>query len=114
MYDGPPPVLGSPGPLAPLGDALVSVRRAPRSTPFVVKQLPATAGLVGKSRHEIENTLGGAMSCQDAITAPCKSAGQAFYSFYKLPEGQRGGGPELLLSFDSKSICTAATFAFTR
>lgn len=46
--------------------------------------------------------------------APCRDSKQVFYSFYKLARGSRGGGPELVLTYGEKSICTAAGFQRTR
>ena len=37
-----------------------------------------------------------------------------FYSFYRLLEHWRGGGPELLLIFDAAGACTAAEWSHTR
>lgn len=114
VYDGRPPGEGGSGPLGALGDALVKVRRAPRDQRFVINPLPPVDALVGKPRHEIEGFLGTPYVCTDTTTAPCKAAGQAFYSFYKLPTGSLGGGPELLLTYGPKSVCTEARFAHTR
>ena len=114
LYDGRPPGEGGAGPLGALGDALVKVRRAPRSTRFEVTPLPPTVALLGKSRGEIEGFLGTPWVCADTTTAPCKNTNQVFYSFYELPVGAVGGGPELLLTYGAKSICTDATFVRTR
>lgn len=114
IYDGRPPGEGGAGPLGALGDALVKVRRAPRSARFEVSPLPPIGALVGRRRSEIEGFLGTPWVCTDTTTAPCKSTSQVFYSFYELPLGSVGGGPELLLTYDATSTCTDATFARTR
>ena len=51
---------------------------------------------------------------QRVFPAPCRSATDWFYSLYRLPEGWRGGGPELLLGFDSSGVCTDASWQYTR
>jgi len=113
-YEGRPPTEGGAGPLGLLGNALVKVRRAPRDERFVVQPLPPSDALVGKPRNEIEGYLGTPTPCVDTTTAPCQTAGQVFYSFYHLPARSVGGGPELLLSYDAKSICREAQVVFTR
>lgn len=112
VFDGRPPSEGRPGPLGALGSALVKVRRARGH--FVVDPLPPAQSLVGKRRHEIEGYLGSAHVCRDTTTAPCTAKGQAFYSFYRPPPGARGGGPELLLTYDDKGMCRTAAFVHTR
>lgn len=114
FYDGRPPGEGGAGPLGALGDALVKVRRAPRDRRFVVDPLPPIDALPGKPRHEIEGFLGTPVVCADTTTAPCKNTKQVFYSFYRLPRSAVGGGPELRLTYGDKSICSEATFVFTK
>jgi hypothetical protein len=46
--------------------------------------------------------------------APCVERSDWFYSFYHLPEGWVGGGPELLLHFDGSDFCTTADWRFTQ
>jgi hypothetical protein len=45
--------------------------------------------------------------------APCQTNDDWFYSFYHLPEGWLGGGPELLLGFDGQ-VCKSAKWMITR
>lgn len=114
LYDGRPAAEGVTGPLGPLGDALVRVRRAPRDQGFAVDPMPPIDALVGRRRHEIEGTLGTAHACLDTSAAPCTSTDQVFYSFYVLPPGARGGGPELVLVYDESQVCREARVVLTR
>ncbi len=114
LYDGRPASEDVTGPLGPLGDALVRVRRAPRSVGLTVDPMPAVDGVVGRQRHEIEGALGTPHACPDTVTAPCSSTDQVFYSFYVLPTGTRGGGPELVLRYDERRVCREARVIQTR
>jgi hypothetical protein len=114
ILNGRPPLEGGAGPLGALGTALVSIKRAPSGKPFVLEPIPAVDFLVGINRTQLENILGVPYACREPFTAPCKSANQAFYSLYKLARGARGGGPELLLSFDEQGVCTRAEVVQTR
>jgi len=79
--------------------------------------------LVGMTQAEIRTALGAPRACHEKeVTddqgrqlpvAPCESADDWFYSFYHLPEGWLGGGPELLLRFDGK-VCKSAEWKTTR
>lgn len=81
-------------------------------------------GLVGMSRDAIHAALGEPHTCSRTDVhdshgtpmpvAPCASTTDWFYSFYHLPVGSLGGGPELLLTFDAAGICTSAVWRFTR
>jgi hypothetical protein len=80
--------------------------------------------LVGMTRGELRAALGAPSACDEGqITdadgrqvpvAPCQKSSDWFYSFYHLPEGWVGGGPELLLGFDDKGICSSAGWMFTQ
>lgn len=88
-------------------------------------------GLVGTHRGVIENALGAPSECEmgtqtvcpggggpcvdeeRAVPAPCEGPDDVFYSFYHLPEGWVGGGPELLLRYDAAGRCTHAVWRFT-
>jgi len=89
-------------------------------------------GLVGTHRGVIENALGEPQECEmgtqtvcpggggpcveeeRATPAPCEQADDVFYSFYHLPEGWVGGGPELLLRYDDAGRCTHGVWRFTQ
>jgi hypothetical protein len=82
------------------------------------------APVAGMSRDDLRAALGEPGSCVDnPVTdaqgnrrpvAPCQTNDDWFYSFYRLPEGWVGGGPELLLTFDAAGTCTAADWRFTQ
>lgn len=71
--------------------------------------------LVGATGDEIRAVLGEPLQCMayEVLVAPCQDPSDWFYSFYHLPAGSRGGGPELLLRFDGGEVCTSASWAFT-
>ena len=76
------------------------------------------AGLSGVHRGVIENALGAPHTCRGAretpAPAPCEQPDDVFYSFYHLPEGSVGGGPELLLRYDETNRCAQAMWRFTQ
>ena len=100
-------------PLAELRVALHRVRSAPADEHVTTGPLEASV-LVGMTRDEIVQALGEPGQCHVASQpAPCSSATDLFYSFYHLPEGSVGGGPELLLRFEGER-CVAAEWRFTQ
>lgn len=99
-------------PLAALRAALDRVRSAPSDEHITTGPLEASV-LVGMRRTEIEQALGEPGRCRAASQpAPCLSENDVFYSFYHLPEGSVGGGPELLLRFEGER-CVSAEWRFT-
>lgn len=80
--------------------------------------------LLGMSRAELRAALGAPNTCggnrggetdgRRARVAPCQTGDDWFYSFYHLPEGSVGGGPELLLQFDEKGTCVSARWVLTQ
>ena len=113
-FDGRPASDLGLGAIGDIGRAIVSVAAAPYGRAFKVDPLPDPSVLLGKTKQEIENVLGTGYPCADTTTAPCKAVGQVFYSLYKLDKGALGGGPELLLTYDSSRKCSEAKIAFTR
>jgi hypothetical protein len=85
--------------------------------------LPLEA-LAGATCAELRDALGTPHTCQgvgyhDAQgnphpVAPCESSTDWFYSFYRLPDGWVGGGPELLLQFDDQCVCVRALWRHTQ
>ena len=99
-------------PLAELRVALHRVRSAPADEHVTTGPLEASV-FVGMTKTEIEQALGEPGRCRTASRpAPCLSATDVFYSFYHLPEGSVGGGPELLLRFEGER-CASAEWRFT-
>jgi hypothetical protein len=70
--------------------------------------------LLGMTRSELRSALGAPHTCEKDRVAPCQTNDDWFYSFYHLPEGALGGGPELLLQFDQKGTCVSARWVITR
>ena len=81
--------------------------------------------LVGLSRQALLDTLGApTVNCRrtldslatkpPSLVAPCRAADDLAYSFYALPRGFGGGGPELLLEFDGGERCARARWFRTQ
>jgi len=107
--------------------------RAARSDQHVTTGPVDATVLVGMSQRAIVRALGQPGQCtvapqticdpttqpvqcrqeMRAQPAPCTSGTDLFYSFYHLPEGWLGGGPELLLRFQGQ-MCIAAEWRFTQ
>ena len=109
--DQPPPTNDEA--LTALRAALERVRSVPADEHLTTGPLEASA-LVGMTRTEIEQVLGEPGQCRVASQpTPCRSESDVFYSFYHLPEGSVGGGPELLLRFEGER-CASAEWRFTQ
>jgi hypothetical protein len=82
--------------------------------------------LIGLRRETLRDGLGPtSINCRDkpivSVTtgervriAPCQADEDIAYSFYRLPQGTAGGGPELLLQFDQDGICARALWRGTQ
>lgn len=82
--------------------------------------LPLPDALVGTTRAEILSVLGDA-TCGDwnkaekrFVATPCAESARLTYGFYYLPDGYRGGGPEMFLGFDRSGICTSARWLWSQ
>ncbi|MBI5501541.1 MAG: hypothetical protein HY907_14945 [Deltaproteobacteria bacterium] len=125
----PPPLPGAapaslPAPLRELRAALDDARSATSDQSLTTGGEQALDVLVGMTRDGIRDALGEPSTCTEVVwldgdgrghpVAPCSSHADWFYSFYHLPEGWVGGGPELLLQFDAEGVCTAALWQYTQ
>jgi hypothetical protein len=99
-----------------LRSSLELVKNAPVDKPFAITDTPRqdVSFLVGQSRSQIKSSLGTPNVCGTVMPAPCEHQGDWFYSFYKLPTGWLGGGPELFLTFGKDDICSSAKWVFTQ
>jgi hypothetical protein len=85
----------------------------PATTPPPAHDLPRVANLIGLSRDRITDVLGHPyQGCQRShegqwVAYPCTDATELDYWFFHLSGGP-GGGPELLLTFDSSNTCVGA------
>jgi len=107
VIDGRPPSDFGTGPLADLGRQLVLLGKRPRGTERAVTPLPKVEQLVGLKQNEIEGHLGTGRDCKAPLARPCTAVGQRHYRLFASPSGVVG--PELLLTYDDKASCTAAT-----
>ncbi|MBI5490253.1 MAG: hypothetical protein HY905_23155 [Deltaproteobacteria bacterium] len=113
-----------PAPLRELRAALDDARTATSDQSLTTGGEQPLDVLVGMTRDGIRDALGEPSTCTDVVwfdaagrghpVAPCSSHADWFYSFYHLPEGWVGGGPELLLQFDADGSCTAAAWHYTQ
>ena len=80
--------------------------------------------LLGTTQSQLRAALGAPHTCRKkqstesdgnrSLAAPCQTDDDWFYSFYHLPAGAVGGGPELLLQFDNEGNCVSARWVLTR
>ncbi len=123
----PSPPAPAPAPAAPAAEepsasaVLADLRarlgrvRAAEPDAHVVEGPVEAAALVGAHRGVVERALGEPARCDaDQAPAPCEQPADVFYSFYHLPDGWVGGGPELLLRYDAAGSCTQAVWRFTQ
>jgi len=122
---------------APLsGEALLTELRArlhavthegPRDQPARAAPMDVS-GLVGMSRDVIVAALGAPAQCvlqqrthcygEPAFCTaehvpwppPCQRDEDVYYAFYRLPEGESGGGQVLLMRYDADARCVLAEF----
>jgi hypothetical protein len=95
----------------------------PEAEPPPSVDLPRVGALTGVSRGQILEKLGdpgcGRWNKVDGerpvwARTPCTQASRIQYSFYYLPKGYGGGGPELILSFGQDGTCTSAAWLRTQ
>jgi hypothetical protein len=107
----PPPVLPE------MRTALDRIRRASPTDVIQGRSDWPTDVLVGRTRREIRKSLGEPESCLGPAgkkLAICDSTDDFLYSFFHIPEGEKGGGPVLLLHFDKKDKCRGAEWFRTQ
>ena len=112
-----------PGPLRELRAALDDARSATSDQVLTTGGEQPLDVLVGMTRDAVRDALGEPSTCVDDVSfdsggrghpvAPCTSHTDWFYSFYHLPDGWVGGGPELLLRFEG-GLCIEALWRFTQ
>jgi hypothetical protein len=95
----------------------------PQTEPPPSVDLPRVDALVGVSRTQILEKLGdpgcGRWNKVDGerpvwVGIPCTQASRTQHSFYYLPKGYGGGGPELILAFGKDGHCTSAAWHRTQ
>jgi hypothetical protein len=104
--------------------ALDDVRAADADANVSAGTLLRVDALVGMTRDAIRAALGEPSTCEEDVAfdsqgngfpvAPCRTHQDWFYSFYHLPEGWVGGGPELLLQFAANDVCASARWLHTQ
>lgn len=63
--------------------------------------------LIGLSKSDLEQALGPHEGCRmEGARRNCRDDRTWLYSFYDLPPGSLGGGPELALEFDARGVVT--------
>ncbi len=85
------------------------VKSAPSDKPFEASTYESDP-LIGLSQQKIDSALGHPEACHSTMEKPCGW----HYLFYKLPNGDQGGGPELWLQFGRDSLCTSAKWIVTQ
>ncbi len=113
-----------PKALEDLRIALGQARKAGKAEQVSTGGSQPLGALIGMTGAEIRAALGEPSTCTrnaffDANgsghpVAPCQNRTDWFYSFYHLPQPSLGGGPELLLQFDSSGKCTNAQWMHTQ
>jgi hypothetical protein len=71
--------------------------------------------LIGLSSTVLEQALGLPELCRREEARPnCRDESVWEYSFYELPPGSIGGGPELVLELDARGVVTAAEWLHSK
>jgi len=100
--------------LAQLRSDLHSVRASKSTEPVASKVQPDVKTLVGLRQTQIHVVLGDPDACVKPKNGSCLGSSEWTYSFYRLPPGWRGGGPELVLSFDEDLGVRLAAWLYSR
>jgi len=70
--------------------------------------------LIGLSSSTVEQALGLPQAClMPGSRQDCRDD-EWQYSFYTLPEGSLGGGPQLMIGFDFRGLATVAYWIFSK
>ena len=91
-------------------DAIPTTGSEPYQT---ASPLPDLQPLVGLTLSRIERSLGPTQTCRRQTLdgreywSPCQTANGRYYSFYRLPAGWVGGGPELVLELRGRTVLRA-------
>ena len=117
-------LLDQAGVLATAPEAPTAPRASPRQSRLLEKlrhrreryayaEFPkiAVARLAGVTKAELQAVLGAPSLCHQP--SDCDRAARWWISFYDWIEGA-GGGPELVLYFDARGVCTQAEWAMSQ
>lgn len=99
--------------LAELGVELKRIRASQSDQPVSSGLKPNVKVLMKLKRTQIQSALGEPDSCSERKSSFCANAQEWRYVFHKLPAGWRGGGAELVLSFD-RNLVKNAQWTYSR
>jgi hypothetical protein len=83
-------------------------------TPLIGVSRQRLLATLGPSPIDCPQTLSGPPTAPARRIAPCRGDDDLAYSFYALPKGWAGGGPELLLEFEHGDTCVRARWFRTQ
>jgi hypothetical protein len=93
---------------------LAEIKASSNKEPVAIDSVIEVQALVGTSRKEIFSALGEPDACANKAESKCNTQSVWVYSFYRLPKGWRGGGPELNLAFSKEGRIKEAKWKFSR
>ncbi len=99
--------------LAELGVELKRIRASQSDQPVSSGLKPNVKVLAKIKRTQIQSALGAPDSCSERKSSFCANAQEWRYLFHKLPVSWRGGGAELVLSFD-RNLVRDAQWIYSR
>jgi hypothetical protein len=99
--------------LANLAQALSEIRNESGSEPVSAETIDVKL-LLGQSREAVTAAIGAPDNCDRQLTQQCQQQRSWGYSFFYLPYGWRGGGPELWLRFNADGAVQEAQWKFSR
>ena len=100
--------------LQTLSAKLAEIKASSDKESVAIDSVIEVQSLVGTSRREILSALGEPDACANKADSRCNTQSVWVYSFYRLPKGWRGGGPELNLAFGKEGTIKEAKWKFSR
>jgi len=97
-----------------LASQLSEIRASTSTERVVLEPIVSVDALRGIPRQTVLSAMGRPDNCIKVKDAKCSALASWSYSFIHLPQGSRGGGPELILFFGIRGAIAEAKWQFSR
>jgi hypothetical protein len=100
--------------LQSLRSQLSGIRASTSARRVALEVLPEVQSLTGMSRKQLFSSLGLPDNCAPKAESQCMALASWVYAFVYLPQGWRGGGPELNVVFNQQGLVQEAQWKLSR